>query len=1539
MQKIPRAIGKASGVAVGDTNSSGTLSVEGGGLSVFAGVVTSRRGKPFTVLSINKGNFKDILGAAFHPNEQPLHYEPLRHLNQALNGGPGYVVRVVPSDMQIPYIKFSTPGNSNVPVSPPDVDATKSTFTAVPGSIIADGKSAVTLSFTAKDKDGNLLKGLTFVGFDTTGASVSIGKTVESNGVYTADMTGIIPGKVIVRPTVARKVVGNLSRQITIDPLPNQVATMDPDQCQYWLSNSRVLADGKSTLTLYLQLKDTDGQPLSIEESRVAFVSLGSITVSITDAVESLTTPGLYTAKLSGTEVGSLTVVPTVDGGLIGENRGTIITMEKAPVTGGGNNVDPDQCSLTADKTVIRADGTDTVTLTFTARNRAGALLPGLSESLSLAVYGLTGITKTAFTEDASTPGVYTTILTLARSSTGTTGEIHILNNGFSIDDLAVTLTADRVKEELPIVDDSASSFMGTANEAWATGGNGDDSVVTLTLTLVDMQGQSMPNRAVTFDILGAANSGLIAENAPGVYTVNVFSYNAASVNVVPMLDGLKIGSLNWDIEFKQPPVKAPVLDEVRSAKTFNASPDTIPADGVTESTLTLNLVDTDGKRMTGLESSLGIDSNISTLDIQPWLEGTPGFYVAKVTSEAEVTAVLKPTFNGKVISSASRTLTVTKIQVKPDPAKSRLSISPASINDDGSESATLTLELRNASNKLLSGLAQRIGFAANDLAAVSITEAVETGNGTGIYTSVVTGQSVKASVTIHAQFDGANIGNRSVSLELHDPATVQPPKAVDLTGSTLTVDKTQIRSDKSEVATITFTAKDASGATLTDALLPYLTFKPAATTGYTVSHIASHNDGTYTATVTATSATVMGSIVIDAMYDSQPVKVNGADLEVSVMMVGAIDATKSVLNASGNEADADGADTITLSLTPKDASGTTITDPAITFGFSGTNAADLIKSNITNTKGVLSMTISSHKAGDITVTAMDGADRILALSQTVTFDDIVDTHTSTLAANPTSVVGDGVATTTVTVTLKHKKDGSGLTGLGSRLTLKGHNGSNDVDMSGVTLVEGGNGVYSGTFSQTVTADTTITINPVIDGSEYAAISGTVTFTAPAAPVVNPVPGDSTFTSSKGQASITADGVDSTTLTLTLKNGSNAITSAQTVAFVAASKAATTTISAPVGTNGVYTATVKGTAADEFDVTVTVNGSNFAADGAPVHVKLAAAVPNPPHASATDSTLVISTAEVQDDTTNSGKSTVTLTLKNGATPIDPTKVELDTSGKKAGTTVTALTKKTPGVYTATITAPAADTFDVKVKIDDADFALTPVKQFVWAGAEAAPANSKIEATPTHVDADGTSEITLNVTLKNGTVPIKGRTVTLEGTGMASSAFTLTQPTEAAAKNGTYSGKVKATAAGTLVLKVKVDGKELTGASNTVSVTFDAVAAPSNDPVKAGSSITLDPAGPASDAINADTDVQVLVALKNAQGTAATGLTVADLKLYDKTSSTDLTGTFTEDATTHGTYKVTFHVPSSATSSTAYSLDVKWKGTALDLATPLNIQVS
>lgn len=125
---IPSVLSQVAGVAVAPINASATVQAGGsGGQSVFAGLVIADKGEPFKVMRISKKNFSKLLGQPLKPTAG-IYAGSLRCAEEALQGGDGYVVRVVPNTA-----KFS-----QLAVRLVDVDSGKNTIFASSAAFGAD---------------------------------------------------------------------------------------------------------------------------------------------------------------------------------------------------------------------------------------------------------------------------------------------------------------------------------------------------------------------------------------------------------------------------------------------------------------------------------------------------------------------------------------------------------------------------------------------------------------------------------------------------------------------------------------------------------------------------------------------------------------------------------------------------------------------------------------------------------------------------------------------------------------------------------------------------------------------------------------------------------------------------------------------------------------------------------------------------------------------------------------------------------------------------------------------------------------------------------------------------------------------------------------------------------------------------------------------------------------------------------------------------------------------------------------------------------
>jgi hypothetical protein len=166
---IPLGLGKAAGVGAAPVNASATVAAGGsGGLSVFAGVVISDKGKPFELMRLTKQNWQGLLGRPLRPS-LGAHAGSLRCLDEALSGGDGYVVRVVPKTAKYPVLSILAV----------DVGTGKNTTTS---TALAFG---AVVTFSAGDQMAFYI-----VDGSTSARSLSLLSIVGENGYFTLSAFG-----------------------------------------------------------------------------------------------------------------------------------------------------------------------------------------------------------------------------------------------------------------------------------------------------------------------------------------------------------------------------------------------------------------------------------------------------------------------------------------------------------------------------------------------------------------------------------------------------------------------------------------------------------------------------------------------------------------------------------------------------------------------------------------------------------------------------------------------------------------------------------------------------------------------------------------------------------------------------------------------------------------------------------------------------------------------------------------------------------------------------------------------------------------------------------------------------------------------------------------------------------------------------------------------------------------------------------------------------------------------------------------------------
>ncbi|EOY5726391.1 invasin domain 3-containing protein, partial [Enterobacter cloacae] len=374
-------------------------------------------------------------------------------------------------------------------------------------------------------------------------------------------------------------------------------------------------------------------------------------------------------------------------------------------------------------------------------------------------------------------------------------------------------------------------------------------------------------------------------------------------------------------------------------------------------------------------------------------------------------------------------------------------------------------------------------------------------------------------------------------------------------------------------------------------------------------------------------------------------------------------------------------------------------------------------------------------------------------------------------------------------------------------------------------------------------------------------------------------------------ASITADGTETSALTLTLNDAQGNPVAGESVSLVSSLSNVTFSSITDNG-NGTYTGTLTGTKAGTAHITVTVGGSAFAVNATSVTL-------NPGVPVVANSALTAAPAGITADGTDA--STLTLTLKdanNNPVPGQTVAFLSSLSNSAAGT----VTDNHDGTYTASLTGTTSGTTTVTVTVGGSAFSVTAAGVTLTPGAPVA-ANSTLTASPLSIVADNTATSTLTLTLKdanNNLVP--GQTVVFASDLANSTAGTATDNGD-----GTYTTTLKGTKAGTANITVTVGG-------TAFGVTPASVMLTNGAPVAANSVLTATPASITADGTSAATlKLALYDAYMNpvANQSVSFASSLANSTAGTATNNGDGTYTATLTGTTTGTSTVTVTLGGSA----------------------------
>lgn len=865
-------------------------------------------------------------------------------------------------------------------------------------------------------------------------------------------------------------------------------------------------------------------------------------------------------------------------------------------------SVDATTSTVSASPGSVPADGSTTSTITVTAKDSGGTPVQGQAVTLGQGT-GSSTLTVVQGTTDATGKATFTVSDSTAEAVTYTA----TVNGSTQISPTAqVTFTA------VP----SASNSTVVASPTTVTADGSASSTITVTVR----DSGSNPIQGLTVSLSPSGGSSTITTvqgttDASGVATFTVADATAESVTYSATVSGTIQISQIATVTFQ-----APSPDATQS--TVGASPTTVAADGTSFSTVTVTVKDSGGVLLQGVTVSLagngGTSSTVTAVNGTTDSTGKATFEVTDTTAES---VTYTATAGGTIIT---QTASVTFTTPTVDASQSQVAAVPSSVPADGSSSSVITVTATDSGGVPLQGIVVSLGQGTGHSVVTTLSGTTDASGKATFEVKDTTVESV-----IYTATAGGTVITQTAAVNFTTPTP-------DAGQSTVLANPTSVNADGLSASTITVTVNDSGGAPIS---------------GETVTLSPSGGSSTITTVQGTTDST---GKAIFSVSDSIPETVTytasagGTTLTqtAQVTFTPSPSASQSTVSASPTTVPADGASQSTITVTVNDGSGAPIQGVTVSLGQGTGNSTITAVQSTTDASGHATFTVADATAESVTYTATANGTAITPTASVTFTTPTVDAALSTVAANPSSVPADGSTPSAVTVTVN---DSGGVPMQGVTVTLAAGGGS-----STVTTVQGTTGVNGqATFNVADAVPETVT---------YTATAAATQITQTAPVTFTPVPNAGLSTVSAGPTSIPADGTITSTITVTVNDGSGSPIQGLTVTLAPGGGSSTvTTVQGTTDSTGKATFTVTDSTAEAVTYTATASGTQI--------TQTATVTFQAPTVDAGLSTVVANPTSVLDDGTT--QSTITVTVKDsGGVPMQGVTVTLAGNGATSSTVTT-----------------------------------------------------------------------------------------------------------------------------------------------------------------------------------------------------------------------------------------------------------------------------
>lgn len=1214
-----------------------------------------------------------------------------------------------------------------------------------------DGQSAVVASalpvrpaVLVKDRFNNVVPGVAVTWTVSGGGGSVTGAADTTNGLGIATLGGWTLGTA-AGPNTVRAAVDSLTLTFSATGNPGPVSA----------SGSTVavpldtLTSGTVT-TVTLTARDQYGNAIGRGGDTVTFAVSGGTSTGTFSAVTDHGN-GTYTATFQGSVAGTPdTVHATLDRVAVTSPLPLIRVLPGAASLA--------QSVVTADSATIASARATIVRLT--AKDAAGNAIPtgGLGVAFSATGPG----TGTLSTTTDQGNGTYTAAFTGVLAGADT---IHATIGG-----QPVTSTPPVVLV-VPGAESPARSTVALQSAAVASG-----VADTVTLTARDSAGNRLTTGglSVAFSDSGGTSTGTfsaVVDHGDGTYTVLFTGALAgtattihATINGAPVTTAL-------------PAVT--VTAGAFSALTSVVSVDTATVVAGQATTLRLQAKDAAGNPLTtGGLGGVVFRIRGAVTDSVAAADNLNGTYTAPYAPNVAGIDTIGASVGGTVVASRAA-LSVVAGAVST--ARSTIAVAAASVASGGGD--TLTLVARDAAGNVLPSGGLTVVFDTTGGTSTGTISAT-TDHGNGTYTAVFTGVGAGTAVTIGATINGAPVTSAA-------PAVTVTAGAVSLATSSVSVGASTITAGAA--TTVTLTAKDAAGNTLSSGGLSVAFADSGGTSAGTFSSVTDHGNGSYTATFTGVTAGT--AVTVQATIGGGRV----AHTASVTVVPGNTTAAQSVVSVRAPTVLSGAADTIVLQA--KDSLGNNITTGGLTvvFADSGGTSTGTVSATTDHGDGTYTATFTGLAAGTaVTIHATINGIPVTSTLPTITvLAGAVSTAQSVVTAGAGTLISG--AATTVTLQAKDSLGNAIATG-GLSVAFSASGGTSTGTFSGVT--DHGDGTYTASFTG-ILAGTATTIHATIGGSA-------VTSALPTIAVLPGAPSTATSTVTVASATLAAGVSELVTLTAFDANGNAVTAGGASVAFAAAGGTSTGSFSAVTDHgDGTYTATFTGLVAG----TATAIGATLG--GSPVTTTLPTVTVTPGVPSAAKSVVTAGAASVASGLGVLLKLQAKDSLGNVVTTGGATVTFAVTGGTSTGT-LGAVVDSGTGVYTAPFTGLVAGTPDTVHASVNGAAVTTPLPLLQVTAGAASPLQSLVTISADSVTSGAFVTVTLAARDSVGNAKTTGGDTVTFGLQGGTSTGTFSAVTDHG--DGTYSATLTGVLAGTLdTVEAVVDGRAVVTARPTVRV--------------------------------------------------------------------------------------------------------------------------